>query len=416
MKSYLLILFALLANSLPWHPLSAQNVVPNSSFENYGTCPSSISQFNNLDDWFSIPGHSGSTDFFQACGGSLSGVPTNLFGVQTAHTGNAYIGQYVGYLAAGYEDYREYGEVQLTSPLVAGNTYLVEAYFSLPDRVTFSMDRYGFYFSSSQLTGSGQLVIPLNPQVESVGIFYNNTAGWDYFSGTFVASGGEQYLSIGNFRDYLTTNIIPSGVTGGGIGHPYIYVDDVTVSAFLGSSIAYSYLTAEYVQGENELQWKTASEEDITSFRIEHSLDGQAFTRLGEVPAGGLNGEYRFTTPGEADQPNQYYRLKALDTDGGMHTSEIFVLKGEGTGSQVSVYPSFIRAGGTVTVEIAAQPGERVEYRLMDMTGKVLEREGFVLQNEFDRIGFAPRVTQSGAYVLQVQVGGEIQNFRVMIR
>lgn len=411
MKRLLPILFAFLSTSI-----SAQNLVPNSSFESYGPCPSSISQFNNLNNWFSIPGHTGSTDFFHSCGGSLSGVPTNLFGVQAANTGNAYIGQYVGYLLTPYENYREYGEVQLTSPLVAGTTYLVEAYFSLPDRVEYSIDRYGFYFSSSQLTGSGQLVIPLNPQVESVGTFYNNTSGWDYFSGTFVATGGEQYLSIGNFRDYLTTNIIPSGVTGGGIGHPYLYVDDVTVTPFVVLNVAYTYLTAEYLDGENELHWKTTNEENITSFRIEHSLDGEVFAQLGEVPAGGLNGEYRFTTPGEEDQPNQYYRLKALDVDGSMHTSQIFVLKGEGTGSQVSAYPSFIRPGGTVTVEIAAQPGERVDYQLMDMTGKVLERDGYTLQNEFDRIGFTPRTTQSGAYVLQVIVGGEVENFRVMIR
>lgn len=411
MKYIVPIILLLLTGSLP-----AQNLVPNGGFETMSTCPSSIGQLNRSVGWDVPSPHYGSSDFFHTCSGGSSGVPVNLFGNIAAHSGNAYIGQYVGYLVTPYEDYREYAQIQLSSPLVAGATYRVEIFISLPNRVGYAVDRYGFYFDSSPLAYAGQLVIPVVPQVESQGTFYTNSTGWDYFTGTFVAVGGEQYLTIGNFSNHLNTTIIPSGITPAGISNPYLYLDDVSVTMEAVLPVSYSYLTAEFVQGDNELKWKTSSEENVTHFLVEHSEDGRSFSQIGEVPAGGSNGDYLFTSSGGADQPSQYYRLKAVDLDGMMHTSKIVVLKGTASGPQVAVFPSFVQAGGTLNLEVGGRPGEVLQWSLLDMAGRKVQAGNSVLESVREVIPITVAVSQAGAYVLQVQVEGEVHNHRILIR
>ena len=145
-------------------------------------------------------------------------------------------------------------------------------------------------------------------------------------------------------------------------------------------------------------------------------IEGGKVSEIGQVAGGELNGEYRFVTPGEEVQPDQYYRLKAIDLDGGVHTSQIVVLRGPGTGAQVQVYPSFIQAGGSVRLEVSGEPGQAVSWSLIDMTGKTVEQGRWSLENAYEQKMITPTVEQAGAYVLQVNVEGEVENFRVLVR
>ena len=403
------LLFCVLAQ-----PLWSQNLVPNPSFESYGAYPTSISQANNLNNWFVPPSHNGSSDFFHSCSSSsLADVPGNLFGSQLARTGNGYIGGYIGYRLAPNENYREYLEVQLSSPLVAGQTYLVEAYLSMPDNVGWYADHYGFYLSNTQLNGTGNhFHLPVIPQVEAAGSFFTNTTGWTQIGGTYVASGGEQFLTIGNFRDFTVTNIAPS--TGGSVGNPYIYVDDVSISPIIVLAVDYEYVEVEFVGGMNELRWETANEDQITEFRIERSEDGINYGQIGAVDAG--ESYYQFTTPGDDNQPTQYYRLKAIDEAGLMYMSEVVVLKGNDFRTQASLYPSSIPAGGTVRLDITGQAGDQIQIALYDMTGKVLYEEGGVLARDLESKLLTPPVGEAGAYLMRVIVADEVRNFRFVVR
>lgn len=397
-------------------PLSSQNLVPNGGFESYTSCPTSLGQVNRLNNWFLPASQSGSTDFHHACGGSLVGVPSNLFGNQAAHTGSGYCGQYFGYQQAPNQNYREYAQVQLTTPLQAGITYRVEAYVSMPDNVLYNADRYGFHFSNIPLVGqNNQFHIPVIPQVESVGTFFTNTTGWDLIGGTFVATGGEQYLTIGNFRDFTLTGIQPSGLSAS-VQNPYIYVDDVSVTVEIVLQADYQYLEAELIGDQNELRWKTNAEENITSFKVERSEDGRDFVEIGEVEAGTPGGEYVYYSTGDENQVTQYFRLKAQDQEGMMHISEVAVLKGEDQRSQVTTSPSFLSAGQTISLGVTAQPGDLVEYSLMDMAGKSLQQETTVLQNDYEMIQFTPNSMRPGVYLVRVLVAGEVHNTRILIQ
>ena len=71
-------------------PGKAQNLVPNPSFEEFTTCPTTLGIGGPLQctPWFSY----NSADYFNVCGGFNTGVPNNAFGFQEARTGVAYVG------------------------------------------------------------------------------------------------------------------------------------------------------------------------------------------------------------------------------------------------------------------------------------------------------------------------------------
>jgi len=205
----------------------SQNLVLNPSLENYITCPA-FGQFSNtfINDW-DKPSY-GSTDYYNyACPGI---IPSQ----QIPRSGNAYAG-IIGYNYG--QEYREYMTGMLSSPLVSGAGYYCEFYVSLNDGYIQAIKELGAYFS---VTAPGpytnSLHIPLTPQIENTVTLLDDTSGWMKISGYFYASGGEQYITIGNFNDDTNTTIVQVGNVGS--YGSYYFVDDVSVFAEGPTSIS----------------------------------------------------------------------------------------------------------------------------------------------------------------------------------
>lgn len=206
---------------------TAQNLVLNGSLENYITCPG-FGQFSNtyINDW-DKPSY-GSTDYYHYnCPGI---VPTQ----QVPHTGDAYAG-IIGYNYGA--EYREYMTGTLSAPLIPGATYYCEFYVSLNDGYIQAIKEIGAYFSAS-IPGPylNALHIPVTPQVVNTVTLLDDTSAWMRISGYFIASGGEQYITIGNFYSDTNTTIVQVGNVGS--YGSYYFVDDVWVSLSEGMGVS----------------------------------------------------------------------------------------------------------------------------------------------------------------------------------
>ena len=94
----------------------AVNLVPNPSFETISSCPTAFGQLANATPWFQPT--AGTSDVYNACVTGfptfpVPGVPGSPFGFQAARTG---VGM-AGFIVSNVNDYREYIEAPLTSPL-----------------------------------------------------------------------------------------------------------------------------------------------------------------------------------------------------------------------------------------------------------------------------------------------------------
>ena len=141
----------------------ANNLVPNPSFEQFTACPPGVAPPFMAAIW-SLPSVGGSSDYYNSCAPAASYVstPGNGFGTQVPRTGSGY----AGFILRPTNLYREYLEVQLTTPLVAGNTYQVSFYVSLADQSKWAIDKFGAYLSVGSVGPiNGAPVLPFVPQV-----------------------------------------------------------------------------------------------------------------------------------------------------------------------------------------------------------------------------------------------------------
>ncbi|MEO5569908.1 MAG: gliding motility-associated C-terminal domain-containing protein [Bacteroidia bacterium] len=206
----------------------AQNLVPNGGFETVNSCPTGASQLSVALPWDTL---GASADVFNSCSANFGscagvGVPENFGGTASAHSGNGYAGIIAKHSIA---NYREYIQAPLTSPLIPGKLYKVEAWFRRATNSAYAVKPLGMMLSVGAITQSGTANLGFPPQVSSPAVI-SDTNTWTLVKSYVTAAGGENYITIGNFNDDATSGIVslPNSSTCPFNG-AYYYIDDVEV-------------------------------------------------------------------------------------------------------------------------------------------------------------------------------------------
>lgn len=206
---------------------AGQSLVVNGNFEQHTGCPIGPNQLYIADGW--VNPNFFTSDYFHICGTGGYSVPWNEYGFQQPHSESAYAGiflyNYFGFV-------REYIEAPLSAPLTAGVIYHLEFFVSLFDNARYSTRSIGVYFSDTLVNSSSITLMPFTPQVVNTNPAYPDTANWYPVSGYYTASGGENYLIIGNFNDDANTPLIT--VNPSGINAVIVHVDDVSLTPATG--------------------------------------------------------------------------------------------------------------------------------------------------------------------------------------
>ncbi|MEP7171764.1 MAG: T9SS type A sorting domain-containing protein, partial [Bacteroidota bacterium] len=206
---------------------NAQNLVPNGDFELYSGCPGNYSEIDSALYWMNPT--EGTPDYYDSCASFASGVnvPNTGVGYQLAHSGGGYAGIILYHSNGG--NIREYIEVPLLSPLVAGIQYYFHMFVNLSNNSLYTTDAIGAYFSDTAVVGIDSfLVLPFTAQVNNISGNLFNKQTWKKVSGSYTAIGGENYLILGNFKADSLTYFVLSG--GGFAPVAYTFIEDVCVS------------------------------------------------------------------------------------------------------------------------------------------------------------------------------------------
>ena len=230
MKKFIIILCLYCASKA-----NAQNLVLNPSFEDTIACPTTTAIPMQCKYWYTA--NIGSPDYFSEqpdifCG--TSPVPLSNAGYQYARTGIAYVGlvTLMQPLNPNYLNRREYIGGELSDTLKQGHEYCVSFYISVAEELKYVTDGIGLYLSiDSAVDYTINTNLPFVPQISnpSGNIIYD-TLNWVQISGTYIANGGEKYLTIGNFKDNANTmidsinNSVPQSQY-----ESYLFIDDVSV-------------------------------------------------------------------------------------------------------------------------------------------------------------------------------------------
>jgi len=216
--------------------MQAQNLVPNSSFEEYFSCPEN---FNTHHREFLLPGwrpaNIGTPDHFHSCSWGACDVPFNWAGQSNPHSGSGYVGIYVWDNREEGRNYREYVQTSLLEKLQAGRKYRISFYYRLASYAAWSIDRIGAHLSDTAFALPDDEVIRTSLELSVVRSDAKPPDGWQLATVDYTARGGEQVLTIGNFFDNITTRSRKVNLKKGKspmLEHSsYYYIDDVSVES-----------------------------------------------------------------------------------------------------------------------------------------------------------------------------------------
>ncbi len=230
MKNF--ILYCLLLLAVTFEGKTQLNYVYNGSFEILYGCPNNLGQIDSAIGWHKLINNTGgSSDLFNICSNQASnaGIPINIgnTGYQYPHSGNGYAGVGV-ILSPTINGGREYIQSQLIGKLKPGSMYCVKFYASLLDGSLGSIKKLGAFFDDGSISPPplSDLANAL-PQVYNSILQLNDKINWMKIEGSFIASGNEDYITIGNFFTDAQSDTVIIGSQSN--WYSYYYIDDVSV-------------------------------------------------------------------------------------------------------------------------------------------------------------------------------------------
>ncbi len=186
-------------------PCNSQNLVPNSSFEDYSSCVGGT-YWQLLEDW-TTPLCVGGYGYLNSCNNGVNdaaGVPQSTRGFQYAHTGQAQalLVTYLRNIAPQHTMHTAH----LTTPLVAGTTYCVQLWVSLfEDSEVQTHSIQGLFTVPEPDACSGGDSLWWQQAQVTFATDQVDTVSWHLLSAEYTAVGGEEYFTYGNLLpDSLT--------------------------------------------------------------------------------------------------------------------------------------------------------------------------------------------------------------------
>ncbi|HET6992588.1 MAG TPA: vWA domain-containing protein, partial [Bacteroidia bacterium] len=215
-----------------------KNLVENPSFEDYTYPP--------IRNWLGVtnPGEQivpgwvtptrGTADYYNSDLSLCDG-----YSIAKARTGEGRVALILGLGIQNQfatTNYKEYVQGKFMTPLEAGKKYCVKFYVALDHASPYSTTGIGAYISRDPVRSDYKDPLPYTPQIISQQVIVSEN-GWTLISGTYVANGGEKYITLGSFSDVSVISLSSLGLTPEKaissqhiMRSAYFYMDDVSVT------------------------------------------------------------------------------------------------------------------------------------------------------------------------------------------
>lgn len=210
----------------------SENLVSNGSFESINGKARKLGAIEVATGWVSPTGVR--ADLFTPIAKVDDiGTPDNVYGTEEPKDGANYAG-IVGY---SYNDKmpRTYLMTKLDAPMKKGMTYCVKFNVALAELSKYAISELGANISKKPFgTDEKTSIIDKTHIKHPRDKVFNAMYGWDLICGSYVAEGGEKYITIGNFTNNKdiepTKSKKPAEIRGTQIIAAYYYIDDVSIT------------------------------------------------------------------------------------------------------------------------------------------------------------------------------------------
>lgn len=175
---------------------------------------------------------------------------------------------------------------------------------------------------------------------------------------------------------------------------------------------------ASLIDDRSLLQWNVKDEMNVDFYEVEFSTDGTKFSSLGRIDSkGDIVGTHSYTFSDRANVTAvaRYYRIRVVGTNGGTLYSPVIRLSLRNLQVNRILPNPFDKH---ITVQLQLKSAEKVEFRLLDMYGRVVYRGVESLAKGAHAITIElPGSLVAGTYVMDVMAGtAEIHQQKLLKR
>lgn len=207
----------------------AQNLVLNPDMDpKSGAEINGFGQISKAENWSTAS--AGTVDYFSSSAtNSELKTPSNRQGNQSPAQGD----RYAGIIAYENNIYSEYVQVKLSQKLEKGVSYVVSFKASLSEKSAKAVKGLGALLTSSKNWYFHSDYMNKMPSIQSMN-FVSDVNSWTEISGTYIAQGGEEFVTIGFFvpksqQDSTAKLYVQDVAAGDSYQRSYYYIDDVIV-------------------------------------------------------------------------------------------------------------------------------------------------------------------------------------------
>ena len=137
---------------------------------------------------------------------------------------------------------RSYISNKLQVPMKKGEKYCVQFFVSMAEASTYASNQIGAHFNKKAFGSESMESLNEKTHVSDEGNkIFNAPYGWDRVCGTYVAEGGEKFITIGNFSSNENTKNMRNKKNNNSkivlIPAAYYYVDNISVTLIDESNV-----------------------------------------------------------------------------------------------------------------------------------------------------------------------------------
>lgn len=208
-----------------------ENLLRDPSFECYTSCPSNINttELHQLEHWGQT---AGTPDYYNSCS-IIMNVPDNIMGSEDARSGYGYVGMYM----VDRGDYREFLTAKLTEPLEKEKWYVIRLFAAMSENSGIATDAFEFLLTDKYPEIDSAELDDIKPQVINEPGNFADRYTWKKICGMYLAEGGEQYITMGNFNTNKNSAGSMKRVTESAGEFAYYFIDDFTIEPLNDSNM-----------------------------------------------------------------------------------------------------------------------------------------------------------------------------------
>ena len=178
--------------------------------------------------------------------------------------------------------------------------------------------------------------------------------------------------------------------------------------------------SAQRNDGTVHLKWTTVMELNNNHFDVERSdEDGKVFTKITEIKGHGTtNNVIHYEYTDENVSGLKYYRLKQVDDNGHYEYSKLLVSRAGDAADialSVKVYPNPIATGSKLSIEIQAPQADNADVDLISLTGSIISRETFAVNQGVNVLSFPINAPADKIYLVRVTYQGKTTTEKLQV-